>query len=61
MAGKKKPQVEGYCVKCKKNVAMVNAKKCTTKNGRDMMKGQCPFCDGKLCRFVSMTGGGLYF
>jgi hypothetical protein len=60
MAGKKKPQVMAYCVRCKHKTAMINAKKCTTKNGRDLLKGECA-CGCKMCLFTSMTGGGLYF
>ena len=33
-----------YCVKCKANVEMKDAKQVTMKNGRPAMKGACSKC-----------------
>jgi len=41
---------EGYRVKCKKKVAMKDAKESTTKKGTKIAKGKCPHCGTTVCR-----------
>lgn len=41
-------EVKGYCVKCKKKVAMKNPKVVTLKNKRKATKGECPKCGTKI-------------
>ena len=43
---------EAYCVKCKTKKEMQNVTEVTTKNGRPMLKGTCPSCEGKLNLFI---------
>ena len=43
---------KGYCVKCKKSGDMVKCNKATSKNGRNMLKGECNKCGTKMCKFV---------
>jgi DNA-directed RNA polymerase subunit RPC12/RpoP len=45
---------QGYCVKCKKNVDISNAKESTTSRGTKIAKGKCPHCGTTVCRM-----GGL--
>ena len=35
---------EGYCVKCKAKIEIVNAVEEIMKNGRKAIKGKCPTC-----------------
>lgn len=44
--------VNGYCVKCKKTVPIVDPVKKQTKNGRSMMQGTCGTCVTKVNVFV---------
>lgn len=41
----------GYCVKCRKKTEISNATNSTSKNGRKMVKGNCPTCSTKICSF----------
>jgi hypothetical protein len=41
---------EGYCVKDKKMVEIVNPQKITMKNGKPATQGTCPNCGGKVTR-----------
>lgn len=41
---------EGYCVKCKRKVEMLEPIKMKTKKGVNMLKGKCPNCSTKVCR-----------
>lgn len=43
---------KAYCVKCKEKVKIKNPKETTTKNNRDMLKGECPNCGTTVNRFV---------
>lgn len=43
---------KGYCVKCKKPCDMTHCVKATSKNGRNMLKGECTKCGTKMCKFV---------
>ncbi len=43
-------KVMGYCVKCKAKKEMAAPEKGVTKNGREITKGTCPDCGGKICR-----------
>lgn len=43
-------QVEAYCVKCKKKVAMQDPHEVTMKNGRPALRGICPVCGTGLYR-----------
>ena len=44
------PAIEAYCVKCKKKVTMLNARKVVMKNGRPATRGICPVCGTGLYR-----------
>ena len=44
--------VEGYCVKCKKKIEMLNPKEVVNKRGMKMAKGKCPKCDTTVCRIL---------
>jgi len=46
--------VKGYCVKCKTQVDIQNAKESLTKRGTKIAKGKCPKCGITVCRM-----GGL--
>lgn len=41
---------QGYCVKCKEKVEMIDPKESVTKNNRYIYKGQCPKCGTTVCR-----------
>ncbi len=41
---------KGYCVKCKTQREIKNAKDITMKNGRKAIKGECPNCGTKVFR-----------
>jgi hypothetical protein len=41
---------EGYCVKDKKKVEILNPVKTTMKNGKPATQGTCPICGGKIFR-----------
>ncbi len=43
-------EVEAYCVKCKKKVAMQDPREVTMKNGRPALRGTCPVCGTGLFR-----------
>lgn len=45
--------MEGYCVSCKAQREMKDAKQELTKNGRQMLKGSCHTCGTKMCKFVA--------
>lgn len=42
----------GYCMKCKKKVAIKNGQVVTSANGRKMVKGVCPTCGTKVNLFL---------
>ncbi len=44
------PEIQAYCVKCKKKVTMQNPHRVTMKNGRPAMRGTCPVCGTGLYR-----------
>jgi pimeloyl-ACP methyl ester carboxylesterase len=44
------PEIQAYCVKCKKKVTMQNPYRVTMKNGRPAMRGTCPVCGTGLHR-----------
>lgn len=46
--------VEGYCVKCQKNVEMQNPQKVATKKGGVRAAGTCPNCGTNLSRFLGV-------
>lgn len=53
--------MNAYCVSCKEQREMDNARAELAKNGRHMMKGECSSCGTKMCKFVSentANGGG---
>jgi hypothetical protein len=55
LGGKKSGAACGkaYCVKCRrKNMAMINCKNVTSKNGRSMLKGNCKKCGTKMNKFT---------
>ena len=43
---------DGYCVKCKKTVTMLNGKESKTSKGIRIMKGKCPNCSTTVCRIL---------
>jgi len=43
---------EGRCMKCKKQVEILEGKEVVTKNNLLMIKGVCPECQTKVCRIV---------
>jgi pimeloyl-ACP methyl ester carboxylesterase len=45
--------IEAYCVKCRQKRAIQEAKKITTKKGRNAMEGTCAVCGTRLFRFIS--------
>ncbi len=47
------PDIEAYCFKCKQKRVMQEARRITTKNGRNAMEGSCPVCGTRLFRFVA--------
>ncbi len=46
-------EFEGYCVKCKKKVAIKDGAVKQTANGRKMAQGTCPVCKTKVTRFLA--------
>ncbi|MEM3383677.1 MAG: DUF5679 domain-containing protein [Nitrososphaerales archaeon] len=42
--------VEGFCVKCKKKVEMIDPKQVELKNKRQAIKGTCPTCKSTVYR-----------
>jgi len=44
--------MEARCMKCKKQVEIKDGKKVKMKNGRYMMKGECPKCGTTVCRIM---------
>ncbi len=45
-------EYEGFCVKCRKKVKLVNAQIVTLKNRRRAVVGTCPTCGTKVYRFI---------
>jgi DNA polymerase II large subunit len=43
---------EGYCLKDKLKVEMVDPQQVTMKNGRPALKGACPKCGGKVFKIL---------
>ena len=43
--------VEGYCVRERKKVQLVDVRPTKTKNGRDAVRGKCPDCGAEIFRF----------
>lgn len=46
---------KAYCLKCRKKIALENARMAKTKNGRPMLKGTCPVCSTKCNKFLPGT------
>jgi len=46
--------VEGYCMKCQKNVEMQNPQEIATKRGGVRVAGTCPNCGTNLSRFLGV-------
>ncbi len=44
--------VEGYCVKCRKKVEIVEGKEVTLKSGKKAIKGKCPYCGTTVFRIT---------
>ena len=42
----------GYCVRCKKTVEMMDAVESVTVNGKRILKGKCPDCGTTVCRIL---------
>ena len=45
-------EVQAYCVKCKAQRKMKDAKQTTLKNGRLAAKGVCPVCGTSMFKFL---------
>jgi RNase P subunit RPR2 len=45
--------VKGYCMKCKKQMIMLNTVQTVTSKGTTMIKGTCEKCGTKMCRMGS--------
>ena len=45
--------VTGYCVRCKAQRELVDAKEITMKNGRKAMKGKCKVCGTQVFKIMS--------
>jgi len=43
---------QAYCVRCKEKVNIKDAHKVTSSNGRNMIKGECSHCGGKVSVFT---------
>ncbi len=43
---------KAYCVKCRKMMSMSNEKKLKSKNGRNMIQGNCSKCGTKMSVFI---------
>jgi len=52
------PEIQAYCVKCKKKVTMLNPHRVTMKNRRPAMRGTCSVCGSGLYR-IGDTPQGL--
>lgn len=50
--------VSARCMKCKAQKDMSSPKQTTLKNGRPVMKGECPDCGTKMVRFLPKSSGG---
>ncbi|MEB3757883.1 MAG: DUF5679 domain-containing protein [Desulfurococcales archaeon] len=50
---KKKPEIEVFCVKCRKKMKTTNYEVVTLKNGRKAIKAVCPGDCGITYKFVS--------
>jgi len=46
--------VNGFCMKCKKESTMADAKAGKMKNGRDCVKGKCTKCGTKMFKIGKM-------
>ena len=44
--------VEHWCMKCKSNQKMKEAKKVITRNNRNAIKGRCTVCGTKMFKFT---------
>lgn len=42
--------IKGYCVKCRTQREIKDAKRVTLKNGKPAMKGKCPVCGTGMFR-----------
>ena len=45
-------EYEGFCVKCRKKVKLLNPQIVTLKNNRKAVVGICPDCGTKVYRFI---------
>jgi len=46
--------VEGFCMKCREQKVMKDAKQTKMKNGRDAVKGVCPTCGTGMFKIGKM-------
>ena len=53
MATEKQP--EGYCVRCKQKVTLLDAQQVKFKNGRPALKGTCSDCGTTVYRILPKT------
>lgn len=53
MATAKQP--EGYCVRCKQKVTLLDAQQVKFKNGRPALKGACSDCGTTVYRILPKT------
>lgn len=45
-----------YCVKCHKKIEVKEGRKLQTKKRVWMIKGICPICGTKVCKFLKSSG-----
>ena len=55
--GKPDPQrigegMQAYCVKCRTKRRMLDRRLEVSRAGREVMKGNCPVCDTRMCRLL---------
>lgn len=52
MAEEEAPKYEGRCMKCQKQVPMLDVKVVVNKRGMNMAKGKCGTCGTTVCRIL---------
>jgi len=45
--------MKGYCVRCKRKVALLDARQVKFKNGRPALRGTCPDCGSTVSRILA--------
>jgi pimeloyl-ACP methyl ester carboxylesterase len=55
------PSITAYCVKCKQQRPMLNARQIVMKNGRAAMRGICGTCGTRMNRIISASSNGSLY